>query len=70
MEKHKLNKEQEQVLRKTDVMRSLSNEQIELIADMFAKREKYLYEDMGAEWLLGHAFQLGAIFYRDFINCE
>jgi len=61
---------QEQALRKTDVMRSLSNEQIEMIADMFANREQMVIdESLGAEWILSHAFQLGAKFYRDFTNC-
>jgi len=61
---------QKQALRKTDVMRSLSNEQIEMIADMFANREQMVIdESLGAEWILSHAFQLGAKFYRDFTNC-
>lgn len=70
MEEQKLNKEQEQALRKTDVMRSLSNEQIEMIADIFANREQIVIdESLGVEWILSHAFQLGAKFYRDFTNC-
>ena len=70
MEEQKLNEEQDQALRKTDVMRSLSNEQIEMIADMFANREQMVIdESLGAEWILSHAFQLGAKFYRDFTNC-
>lgn len=70
MENKKLNEEQIQALRKTDVMRSLSNEQIEMIADMFANREQMVIdESLGAEWILSHAFQLGAKFYRDFTNC-
>ena len=70
MEEQKLNEEQEQALRKTDVMRSLSNEQIEMIADMFANREQMVIdESLGVEWILSHAVQLGAKFYRDFTNC-
>lgn len=62
--------EKKQELRKIDVMCNLSNEQIEMIADMFAKREQILIdESFGAEWILSHAFQLGAKFYRDFTNC-
>ncbi len=69
MEEQKLNEEQEHALRKTDVMRSLSNEQIEMVADMFANREQMVIdENLGAEWILSHAFQLGAKFYRDFTN--
>ena len=61
---------QKQALRKTDVMRSLSNEQIEMIADIFANREQIVIdESLGVEWILSHAFQLGAKFYRDFTNC-
>jgi len=71
MEEQKLNEEQQQASRKTDVMRSLSNEQIEMIADMFANREQLVIDEgLGAEWILGHAFQLGAKFYRDFTNCH
>lgn len=70
MEKKSTKPAQKQALRKTDVMRSLSNEQIEMIADMFAQREQIVIdESLGAEWILSHAFQLGAKFYRDFINC-
>ena len=65
-----LKQDDNSALRKTDVMRSLSNEQIEMIADMFANREQMVIdESLGAEWILSHAFQLGAKFYRDFTNC-
>ena len=64
MEEQKLNEAPQQALR------SLSNEQIEMIADMFANREQMVIdESFSAEWILSHAFQLGAKFYRDFTNC-
>jgi hypothetical protein len=54
-----------------DVTSHLSNKQIELIATIFSKGNEYELSDMEVEWLLGHAFQLGAKFYRDFItNCQ
>ena len=38
---------------------SLTDEQIETIADLFSKREHLVVSEMDAEWLLSHAFQLG-----------
>jgi len=65
-----LSEKQEQLIPKTDVVRSLSNEQIEMIADIFAKQQAMLLdESFGLEWIVGHAFQLGAKFYRDFTSC-
>ena len=59
-----------QTIAKPNVMRSLSNGQIEMIADIFSKKEQIFIDDrLGAEWILCHAFQLGAKFYRDFTNC-
>lgn len=46
----------------------ISDEQIELIANIFSKGNQHLLADMEIEWLLSHAFQLGAKFYRDFTN--
>ncbi len=48
---------------------SLTNNQIEIIADLFSKRECLVVDGQDTEWLLSHAFQLGAKFYRDFTNC-
>jgi hypothetical protein len=51
-----------------DVSRRLSDEQIELVANIFSKGNEHLLADMEVEWLLSHAFQLGAKFHRDFTN--
>ena len=47
---------------------SLTDEQIETIADLFSKREHLVVSEMDAEWLLSHAFQLGMKTYRDLLN--
>jgi hypothetical protein len=49
---------------------NLTDRQIELIAIIFSKGNEHHLNEMDAEWLLGHAFQLGAKFYRDFIECN
>jgi hypothetical protein len=51
-----------------DVIGRLSDEQIELVANIFSQGNQHLLADMEVEWLLGHAFQLGAKFHRDFTN--
>jgi hypothetical protein len=51
-----------------NIKNKLSDEQIELVADLFSKGNEHLLTDMEVEWLLSHAFQLGAKFYRDFTN--
>jgi hypothetical protein len=51
-----------------DVSSRLSDEQIELVANIFSKGNEHLLADMEVEWLLSHAFQLGAKFHRDFTN--
>jgi hypothetical protein len=48
----------------------LTDRQIEIVATIFSKGNEYHLSDMDAEWLLGHAFQLGAKFYRDFMECN
>jgi hypothetical protein len=48
------------------VISRLSDEQIELVANIFSKGNEHLLADMEVEWLLSHAFQLGAKFHRDF----
>jgi hypothetical protein len=50
------------------VISRLSDEQIELVANIFSKGNEHLLADMEVEWLLSHAFQLGAKFHRDFTN--
>ena len=47
---------------------SLTNEQIETIADLFSRRECLVVEGQDTEWLLSHAFQLGMKTYRDLLN--
>ena len=47
---------------------SLTDGQIEIIADLFSRRECLVVEGRGTEWLLNHAFQLGMKFYRDLLN--
>ena len=47
---------------------SLTDEQIETIADLFSRREHIVVGEMDAEWLLSHAFQLGMKTYRDLLN--
>ena len=47
---------------------SLTDNQIETIADLFSKREHIAVSEMDAEWLLSHAFQLGMKTYRDLLN--
>lgn len=42
---------------------SLTDSQIEIIADLFSRRECLVVEGQGTEWLLNHAFQLGMKFY-------
>jgi hypothetical protein len=49
---------------------NLTDRQIEIIATIFSKGNEYALSDHDVEWLLGHAFQLGAKFYRDFIECN
>jgi hypothetical protein len=50
------------------VTNRLSDEQIELVANIFSQGNQHLLAEMEVEWLLGHAFQLGAKFHRDFTN--
>jgi hypothetical protein len=50
------------------VISRLSDEQIELVANIFSQGNQHLLHGMEVEWLLSHAFQLGAKFYRDFTN--
>jgi len=50
------------------VISRLSDDQIELVANIFSKGNQHLLADMEVEWLLSHAFQLGAKFHRDFTN--
>jgi hypothetical protein len=50
------------------VISRLSDEQIELVANIFSQGNQHLLADMEVEWLLSHAFQLGAKFHRDFTN--
>lgn len=59
----------------TGFVSQLNDGQIEVISDIFSRREALLMGEEGgqgvdysAEWLLGHAFQLGAKFYRDFVT--
>jgi hypothetical protein len=52
------------------IVKKLSDEQIELVANIFSQGNQHLLADMEVEWLLCHAFQLGAKFYRDFTNIE
>jgi len=47
---------------------SLTNNQIEIIADLFSKRECLVVDGQDTEWLLSHAFQLGMKTYRDLLN--
>ena len=47
---------------------SLTDNQIETIADLFSRRECLVVEGQNTEWLLSHAFQLGMKAYRDLIN--
>jgi len=49
---------------------NLTDRQIEIIATIFSKGNENALYDKDVEWLLGHAFQLGAKFYRDFIECN
>lgn len=46
----------------------LSDEQIEIVSDIFSTGNQCMFSDMSVEWLLGHGFMLGAKFYRDFID--
>lgn len=50
------------------VISRLSDEQIELVANIFSQGNQHLFADMEVEWLLSHAFFLGAKFHRDFTN--
>ena len=47
---------------------SLTDSQIETIADLFSRREHLVVKGRDTEWLLNHAFQLGMKFYRDLLN--
>ena len=47
---------------------SLTDNQIETIADLFSRRECLVVEGQDTEWLLSHAFQLGMKAYRDLLN--
>lgn len=47
---------------------SLTDRQIEIIADLFSRREHLVVKGRDTEWLLNHAFQLGMKFYRDLLN--
>jgi len=47
---------------------SLTDNQIETIADLFSKRECLVVDGQETEWLLSHAFQLGMKTYRDLLN--
>lgn len=49
---------------------ALSDGQIELIADIYAQGNQHSLCSMDTEWLLSHAFQLGAKFYREFTTLE
>lgn len=57
-------------------MKQLTDDQIEMIADLFAKSELVLIDtnkDMPEdkiEWILGHAFIKGMKFYRAFTKDE
>ncbi len=50
------------------VISRLSDKQIELVSNIFSQGNQHLLADMEVEWLLSHAFQLGAKFHRDFTN--
>ena len=47
---------------------SLTNEQIETIANLFSRRECLVVQGQDTEWLLCHAFQLGMKTYRELLN--
>lgn len=47
---------------------SLTDSQIEIIADLFSRREHLVVKGRDTEWLLSHAFQLGMKFYRDLLD--
>ena len=47
---------------------SLTDNQIETIADIFSRRECLAVNGQETEWLLSHAFQLGMKTYRDLLN--
>jgi hypothetical protein len=49
---------------------NLTDRQIEIVATIFSKGNEDALSDKDVEWLLGHAFQLGAKFYRDFIEAN
>ena len=51
-----------------DTRFSLTDNQIETIADLFSKNEHIVVSEMDAEWLLSHAFQIGMKTYRDLLN--
>jgi hypothetical protein len=53
---------------KSDRHISLNDNQIEIIADLFSKRESLLFGDQDAEWLLSHAFQQGMKTYKKLIE--
>ena len=46
----------------------LTNQQIELVANLFSERETIIIgdENFSIEWYLSHAFQLGAKWYREY----
>jgi len=50
--------------------KKLTDKEIEMIADIYSKMNQAMLSQMEVEWLLSHSFQLGAKFYRDFINID
>tara|TARA_Y100001938_G_C7827527_1_gene299684 strand:+ start:73 stop:348 length:276 start_codon:yes stop_codon:yes gene_type:complete len=47
---------------------TLTDTQIEVLANSFSQREQSLVMEMSVEWLLSHAFQLGMKTYRDLVD--
>ena len=70
MSKEQTSREVDKALHIADVSTrfSLTDNQIEIIADLFSRRECLVVEGQDTEWLLNHAFQLGMKAYRDLLN--
>ena len=47
----------------------MSDDQIELIANLFSSSEQVILDGFDTEWLLSHAFQKGAKFMKSYYEC-
>ena len=58
----------EQIEDSNNITIHLNNKQIEQIACIFSQGNCTVLELHDCEWLLSHAFQLGAKYYREYVK--